>query len=71
MIRLPAIVFAATIAIWGLASIPDEGSSYKASHAFRRVDLATTPEGAFLPPMQKRQAFAFRDARSHATLALR
>jgi hypothetical protein len=67
MVRLPVIMFAATIAIWGLASIPDGNSNDKTSQAFR----PTTPNEAFLTPTQKRPAFAFRDAHSHATLALR
>jgi hypothetical protein len=67
MVRLPAIMFAAAITIWGLASIPDGNSNDKTSRAFR----PTTPDEAFLTPTQKRPAFAFRDARSPPTLALR
>jgi hypothetical protein len=67
MIRLPAIMFAASIAIWGLASIPDGNSNDKTLHAFR----TTTPNEAFLTLMQKRPASALREAHSHATLALR
>jgi hypothetical protein len=57
MIRLPVLFFAAAIAIWGLASIPD-GSSEKSSQvsgvrtaaAHRHGQQAGTPRNAFSTP---------------------
>ena len=57
MRRLPIFMFAAAIAIWGLASIPDGSGNDKTSPAYRRGELARTPR-AFPTPTQKATTLA-------------
>ena len=45
MTRLAALMFAAAMAIWGLASIPDGSDDDKGSTAYRRIELARTAPG--------------------------
>jgi hypothetical protein len=71
MRRLPVLMFVAAIAIWGLASIPDESGDDKISHAYRSVALARASNGAFLTPTQKDGTLAFRAARSNPAFASR
>ena len=58
MTRLAAFMFAAAMAVWGLASIPEQSNSDKGSAAHQRVELARTAQRAFLTPMQKSAASA-------------
>jgi hypothetical protein len=58
MSRLPVLMFAAAIAIWGLASIPDGSGNDRISPAYRRGELARTSDRAFLTPTQKAAASA-------------
>jgi hypothetical protein len=60
MTRLAALVFAAAIAIWSLASIPDQSISDKGLPAHQRVELTRTAQGAFMTPMQKSGTSASR-----------
>jgi hypothetical protein len=53
MRRLPVVIFAAAMAIWGLASIPDGSGAGKMSLALRREELTRTPDSALLTRMQK------------------
>jgi hypothetical protein len=60
MTRLAALMFAAAMAVWGLASIPDQSIKDKGSAAHQRVELARTAQRAFLTPMQKSATSASR-----------
>ena len=49
MTRFAVVMFAAAIAVWGLASIPKGGIGDRASSpAYQRVELARTTDRAFL-----------------------
>jgi hypothetical protein len=61
MSQLPVVMFGAAIAIWGLASIPDESGKNSAWPAHRRAELVGTPGRALLTQTQK--AAALRAAR--------
>jgi hypothetical protein len=60
MTRLTAFMFAAAMAVWGLASIPNQSISDKGSAAHQRVELARTAHRAFLTPLQKSATSASR-----------
>jgi hypothetical protein len=53
MERLPVVMFAVAMAIWGLASISDGGDNDKSRAAYRPVELARTSDGTLLTPTQK------------------
>jgi hypothetical protein len=53
---LSVVMFAAAIAIWGLASIPDGSGNEKTSLAYRRAELTRTSYGALMTPTQKAAA---------------
>jgi hypothetical protein len=53
---LPVVMFAAAIAIWGLASIPDGSGNEETSLVYRSAELARTPDGAFMMTTQKAAA---------------
>jgi hypothetical protein len=61
MRRLPVLFFAAAIALWGLASIPDESgdenslqvSGVRTAVANRHEQSAGTPRDAFTTPMAR------------------
>jgi hypothetical protein len=61
MSQLPAVMFVAAIAIWGLASIPDGSANNNASPAYRRGELVRPPGRALRTRTQ--QAAALRAAR--------
>jgi hypothetical protein len=63
MRRLPVVIFAAAMAIWGLASIPDGSGADKMSLAFRREELTRTPDSALLTPMRRAATSALRGPR--------
>ena len=54
---LPVLIFAAGMAIWGMASIPDGSGAGRASPANRLGEAAWTPHRAFAAPPGK---FRFR-----------
>jgi hypothetical protein len=58
MTRLAALMFAAAIAIWGLASIPDGSGDDKASTPYRRAESAKTSSLAFPTPTQRSRSSA-------------
>lgn len=60
MTRLAALMFAATIAIWGLASIPDRSGEDKAATPYRRAELAKAPSRTFVAPTQTSRISALR-----------
>ena len=53
MTRLTALMFAAAMAIWGLASIPGGSGGDKDSASYRRSELAKAPRMAFVAPAQR------------------
>jgi hypothetical protein len=53
MTRFTAFMFAAAIAIWGLASIPDGSDNDKGSMSHQRSQLARTRGVAFVAPAQR------------------
>jgi hypothetical protein len=50
MTRLTALMFAAAMAIWGLASIPDGNGDDKGSTSYGRSESTETPRMAFVAP---------------------
>lgn len=60
MTRLAALMFAAAMAIWGLASIPDGSGDDKASTPYRRTELAKAPGRAFVALTQGSRISALR-----------
>jgi hypothetical protein len=62
MRRLPVLIFAAGMAIWGLASIPDGSGANGASAAYRRSELARTPDPVLMTPVAKGAISALRAA---------
>jgi hypothetical protein len=50
---LPVVMFAAAIAIWGLASVPGGSGNDRTPPAYRRWELARTTDGAFPRPTQR------------------
>jgi hypothetical protein len=58
--RLPVFIFAAAMAIWGMASIPDGSGADKTLPAYRRGELARPPDRALPTPMQKAATSALR-----------
>jgi hypothetical protein len=55
---LPVVIFAAAIAIWGLASIPEGSGNGKTGAAYRRGELARRLDGAFPAPTEKAATLA-------------
>lgn len=66
---LPVVMFAAAIAIWGLASIPEGSGNEKTSLAYRRGELAGTPDRAFITPTQKAAALRAAHFDSYGAVA--
>jgi hypothetical protein len=60
MRRLPIFMFAAAMAIWGLASIPEGSGADKTSPAYRRGELAKAPDSALPTPAQSAATSARR-----------
>ena len=50
---LPVLIFAAGMAIWGMASIPDGSGAGRTSPAIRRGEVAWTPDRALATPNAK------------------
>jgi hypothetical protein len=69
MRRLPVLIFAAALAIWGLASIPDRGANDKIAH--QREELARRPLRTFPALTQKAGTSAVRAPRFDRALASR
>jgi hypothetical protein len=66
---LSVVMFAAAIAIWGLVSIPDGSGNEKTSVAYRRGELARTPDTAFMAPTQKAAALRTAQFESYGAAA--
>ena len=53
MRRLPVLIFAAGMAVWGMASIPEGSDAGRSSPAIRRGEVASTPDRTFAAPTGK------------------
>ena len=62
MRRAPVFIFAAVMAVWGLASIPDGGGADRTLSAHQRAELASAPDKALPTPMPKATTSARRRA---------
>ena len=63
MTRLPVLIFAAGMAIWGLASIPDGSGPDQTSPGHRRGQPGGMSDKAFLAPTRKAATSALRAER--------